>query len=387
MLLLPDGQIAWTDRPVYADEPFVPATADEIRDRLLAGPFAGFESLSTPHYLILYKCSSSYAAASGRMLESLYAGLLQRFKERGFDVREAEFPLVAIIFANEDDFRAHREVPSDVQAYYDVVSNRIFLYEIKPDSVDDQRAALRRPQTVAHEGTHQILQNIGVQQRMADWPGWLVEGLAELAASTGSHDDQWGGMSQVNPLHIATLEDLLDAQWMRQAGGVNVPPAHDWRRSLVDYLGRREHLTPTDYALSWTLTHFLANRRTEAFLAYLKEMSKREPGVTYNDNDDAALFRKHFGPRPEKLDRELSQHVQRLREKVVLTYYAVTFEQAMPGGFVRRATLVSRSPALIREWIEDRMPDPRGGAYQWQATPFRERAMAFQYADAWLQSR
>jgi hypothetical protein len=388
MLLLPDGQIVWTDRPVYVDEPFVPENREAVRDRLLAGPYAGFESILTPHYVILYRSSERFAASSGRLLESLHDGLLSRFRERGFDVREPEFPLVAVIFATEADFRAHREVAPDVQAYYDVGSNRIFLYETRTEEDDDPRvAALRKPQTVAHEGTHQILQNIGIQRRFADWPGWVVEGLAELAASTRSSDDTWGGMSQINPFHVATLEDLLDAQWMQQVGGVDVPAPHDWRRSLVEYLSRRRRLSPTDYALSWTLTHFLANRRTDAFLAYLKALSQREPGVDYSDDDDLALFQTHFGARPERLDRQIAQHVQRLRAQVPLAYYAVTFEQVLPGGQRRRATLVTRSPSMIREWVEERMPDPRGGPYLWEAVPFRERAVAFQYTQEWLSSR
>jgi hypothetical protein len=387
-LLLPDGQIVWTERPVYTDAPFVAEPREAVRDRLLAGPYAGFRAEVTAHYVVFSKSSPAFAAASARLLETLYEGLLQRFRDRGFDVRDAEFPLVAVIFATEAEFRAHRDVAPDVQAYYDVLSNRIFFYETAERAADDpQAAALRQPQTVAHEGTHQILQNIGLQPRLADWPLWLVEGMAELAASTQTVDGAWAGMSQVNPFHVATLEDLLDAQWMRRAPDAGGPPAHDWRRSLVEYLSRRDHLTPTDYALAWTLTHYLANRRTDAFLAFIREMSAREPGVDHSDEDDLALFRKHFGPAPERLDRAIHQHVQKLRERVPLTYYAVTFEQSLPDGMVRRGTLVSRSPSLIREWIEQRMPDPRGGPYRWHAMPFRERVHAVHFAEEWLRTR
>ena len=53
-------------------------------------------------------------------------------------------------------------------AYYDVLSNRIVMYEetalwkIKPDLALQQALA-----TIAHEGRHQILHNIGVQQRLS----------------------------------------------------------------------------------------------------------------------------------------------------------------------------------------------------------------------------
>jgi len=38
-------------------------------------------------------------------------------------------PLVAVIFATEGDFRAHKEVDPEVQAYYEFFTNRIFFYE------------------------------------------------------------------------------------------------------------------------------------------------------------------------------------------------------------------------------------------------------------------
>ncbi|GIW87020.1 MAG: hypothetical protein KatS3mg108_1344 [Isosphaeraceae bacterium] len=388
MLILPDGQIVWTDRPVYVNDAFLPDSPEALRDRLLAGPYAGFKSLLTPRYVLLYTCSDRFAESSGRLLESLCDGLLKRFRERGFSVHEPEFPLVGVIFATEAEFRAHREVAPDVQAYFDVISNRIFLYETRSNDLDDPKlAVLRKPQTIAHEGTHQILQNIGVQQRLADWPAWVVEGLAELAASTQSTRDTWAGMSQVNPFHVATLEDLLDASWLQQIGVTAVPAPQEWRQSLVEYLSRRRRLTPTDYALAWTLTHYLANRRTDAFLAYLKTLAAREPGVAHSDDEDLAVFRDHFGPRLDRLDRQVTQHVQRLRAQVPLAYYAVTFEQVLSAGRFRRATLVTRSPAIVREWVEERLPDPRGGPYQWEAVPFRDRAVAYQYTQQWLQSR
>ncbi len=389
MILLPDGQIAWTDQPVYTTEPFLPDSIEVIRDRLLAGPYAGFRCHTTAHYVVVYEGSEAFALASAQLLESLHDGLVSRFKDHGFPVKDSEFPLVAVIYANEARFRAHRELPREVQAYYDAISNRISLYETRDgDHADPQTAAMRRPQTVAHEGTHQILQNIGVQPRLAAWPAWLVEGLAELAASTEAPNAAWAGFSRVNPFHIATLEDLLDAQWMRAVNPDNAPDDdHDWRRSLPDLLFHRQRLTPTDYALAWTLTHYLANQRTEAFVAYLKTLSQRQPGEPHSLDDELALFNKQFPSRPEQLDQDLKIHVNRLRAKVSLAYYAVTFEQTLPGGLVRRGTLVSRSPALIREWIEERMPDPRGGQYQWQAMPFRERRVAFQYVEEWLRSR
>jgi hypothetical protein len=390
MILLPDGQVGWPNRLIYTDEPFRPLSAEAMAEALLSGPFRGFHLKQTPHYVIVYQCSERFAEDSARLLESLYDGLLARFREMHFDVHDAEFPLVAVIFANEDDFRAHRKIAPDVQAYYDPVTNRIHFYEVQRRQVEDPMfAAMRKPQTVAHEGTHQIAQNIGVQPRMADWPAWLVEGLAELAAATETNRGAWAGFSRVNPLHIATLEDLEDTDALqgRGAGAQRVRVGHDPRRSMVEYIVTRDTLTPTDYALAWALTHYLANRQTEKFVAYLKEMGRREAGAERSKAADLDLFRAHFGKDPAAIDTKVAGHLNRLRSQSPLMYYAVLFEQPLPGNLVRRGTLVSRSPQLIREWIEERMPDPQGGPYQWRAFPFRNRKEAFFFTEQWLNSQ
>ena len=73
-------------------------------------------------------------------------------------------------------------------------------------------ATLLKPQTVAHEGAHQILSNIGLQPRPCSWPLWLVEGLAEYCATTVNTKKGivWSGMGAINSLHMATLRELDD---------------------------------------------------------------------------------------------------------------------------------------------------------------------------------
>jgi hypothetical protein len=39
---------------------------------------------------------------------------------------------------------------------------------------------------------------------------------------------------------------------------------------------------------------------------------------------------------------------------------------------------------LIREWVEQRMPDPRGGPFTWRIVPFRSRQQAFLFTEQWL---
>jgi hypothetical protein len=268
-----------------------------------------------------------------------------------------------------------------------MTSNRIAFFE-KGDRPreDPMFEAMRKPQTVAHEGTHQVLNNIGIQPRLSRWPLWLVEGLAELAASNSenSRDGEWVGFSKVNQLHIATLDDLEEELTQQGGGQTRTRVGADWGRSMVEYLVTREHLSPTDYALSWTLTHYLANKRKEPFIAYVKELGRRPPAEDASLAHDVALFRKHFGSDLLASDAPVRKHIGRLRKDSTLTYYAVMFQQALPGNLARRATLVSRSPQVIREWVEERMYDPRAGVYHWQAVPFRTKQEAFLYTEQWL---
>jgi hypothetical protein len=264
------------------------------------------------------------------------------------------------------------------------LTNRIYLYErSQHDQNAPEVAALRRPQTVAHEGTHQILSNIGVQPRLAEWPLWLVEGLAEYCSPptlSKKGDIDWKGLGVVNPLHMGTIRDLNDQ------ADLHVGPliGRDLRQPLLEYVVTRGELTPTDYALSWAVTHYLAMERGDDFVAYLTRMSKMPPLEPRTPEQHLADFRAAFGGNLPKLDKANGVYLGKLKYKE-LPYYAVMFEQPL-GNQIRRATLVSQSPALIRQWI-DSSSNPQGGEPHWQAQPWPTRTKALLFADQWLRSR
>lgn len=389
-IIQPDGALGIPERAVFTDEPFRPATAEEIERDLVNGPFAGFKSLRLPHYVIVYQSSDDFAQRSGQVLEKLYKGLTDAFRKFEVPVREAEFPLVAVIFRTEAAFRAHKQVDPEVQAYYEIYSNRIFFYE--SSERDDQApevAALRRPQTVAHEGTHQILQNIGVHPRLAPWPAWLVEGLAEYCATpvTTKKGTNWSGLGMVNALHMATIRDLDDPLSGQVAGSSR--PEHIGRKPgmpLVEYLVTKTDLTPTDYALAWAMTHYLARRRVDDFVAYLRAMSELPPLSERTSADHLDAFRRAFGKDLVRLDREIAGYLGKLKVTNHLPYYAVMFQQRVGGGLVRRAAIVSQSPSMIRQWL-DTVGSPRGDTPAWEAYPFPHRTPALAAAEAWLRGQ
>jgi len=393
VLLLPDGRLGIPNMLVHATEPFRPFTADELLLRLQQGPLADFHVLQTPHYLIFYLSSHSFAEQSSRWLEDLYRRLLEVFRQHEIQVHEAEFPLVAVIYRNEAQFRASRTVEPEVQALYEIFTNRNYFYE---SSDHDQNApevsALRKPQTVVHEGTHQVLQNIGVHPRLSAWPIWLVEGLAEYCATPASSrkggKPTWDGLGMISGLHLATIRELEDplSVAIRGRDARSRAPVREPGKPLVESLIRKTQLNPTEYALAWAMTHYLAFKRQDDFVDYLKAMSQIPPLEPRSPEDHVAEFQKAFGSDLAKIDRAIEVYLKKLAARKgydPMPFYAVMFEQSLPAGLLRKAAMVSQSPEMIQQWVQG-ITHPQGAQPIFQAFPHPTQARALLAVEAWI---
>jgi Protein of unknown function (DUF1570) len=390
-LILPDGELGFWNRLVPTEEPFQPLSADQLENLLHEGPYAEYSVLKTEHYLIFYKSSLAFAQDSGRLLDGLYKGLIEAFRRNGFPVHDTEFPLVAVIFATESDFRQHKHVDPQVQAYYEFFSNRIFFYQKSDrDQLEPKLTTLLKPQTVAHEGAHQILSNIGLQPRPCAWPAWLVEGLAEYCATTVSTKKGivWRGMAAINSLHMATLRELDDplSSEVDDAGVQAVPVARERSMTQTESLMLKTQLTPPDYAQAWALTHYLAQKRGDDFVKYLKAMSQIPPLEPRTPDQNLADFRRFFGDDLTRLDKKLDDYIRRLSTKKgydPLLYYTVVFEIPMGNGVVRRLAKVSQSPQMIQQWVQEET-SALGGEPSWEAVAWPTRAQAVLAAEKWM---
>ncbi len=392
-LLQPDGQLGFPSMLVPTDDPFVPVSSESLQERLQKGPYAEYQVLTTRHYLIFYQSTFAFAQDSGRLLEDLYRGLIEVCRKHEISVHETEFPLVAVIFATERDFRAHKQVEPEVQAYYELFTNRIFFYQQSElDRLNPKVSSLRKPQTVAHEGAHQILSNIGVQPRLSAWPLWLIEGLAEYCATPANSKTKkgvaWDRLGMINSLHMATLRELDDPVSDEMEGvGVRPKPVNRDRRLIrAESLIPKNRLTPTDYAQSWALTHYLAQKRGLDFVSFLKSMSQIPPLEPRTPEEHLAEFRKFFGSDLTKIDKEADKYVRKLSRQPgydPLPYYTVIFEQPLGGGMVRRASAVRQSPQVIYEWVQE-MTLPQGGDPSWQVFPYPTRNRAISAMTEWM---
>jgi hypothetical protein len=390
-LILPDGQLGTSSLLVPAEEPFQPYTSAQLEALLHNGPFADYQLLKTDHYLIFYKSTPAFAQDSGRLLEDLYRGLIDAFRRCHIPVHESEFPLVAVIFATERDFRNHKVVDPQVRAYYEYFTNRIFFFQkSERDLIEPKVAALLKPQTVAHEGAHQILSNIGVQPRPSAWPPWLVEGLAEYCATTSNTKKGivWSGLGAINSLHMATIRELEDPL-SNEVHNPAIPTkkvARQVSTSWADSLMLKTALTPTDYAEAWALTHYLAQKRGPDFVNYLNAMRRIPPLEPRTPQQNLDEFRKFFDDAPARLDKRIAEYIHKLSQKKTydsLLHYAVFFEQALGNGVVRRAAMVSQSPQMIQQWVQ-KMTSPTGAEPMWRADAWLTRGTAVRAAEDWM---
>ena len=249
---------------------------------------------------------------------------------------------------------------------------------------------MRKPQTVAHEGAHQILANIGVQPRLSEWPLWLAEGFAEYCATPAQTKKGfvWDGLGTINALHMATLRELDDPISNELVDDAERARAPARPSRLVDSgsLVTKTRLTPTDYAQAWAMTHYLARNRADDFVAFLKAMSRMPPLEPRTPEQHLAEFRKFFGAETARLDKKADEYVRKISRQgnfLALPWYAVIFEQPLGGNMVHRAATISQSPQVIQAWVEQRT-SPMGGMPSWEAFPFPSRARALIAAETWM---
>jgi uncharacterized protein DUF1570 len=313
LLQTPDGML-WSieSRDLLSrrllDTPFEPLSAKELGERLVAQMPPGFRIYTTPHYVLCYNTSREYAQWTSSMLERLYKAFTSYWKQKGLKVREPEFPLPVLVFADRSsyDAAAREDLPGgtgNIVGFYSLRSNRTNMFDLtgaeavrgagsrrgsmkEINQMLSQPAAVPLVATVVHEATHQIAFNCGLQTRYADIPLWLCEGMAVyFEAPDLSSKSGWRGIGKVNYPRLETFRR-------------NLPRWNDRSlQSLVaDSRRFRDPRTASDaYADAWALNYYLIKYRPDAYAAYLKMLAEKRPLVEDDTQTRLAEFREHFG--------------------------------------------------------------------------------------------
>jgi hypothetical protein len=334
MLQTPDGML-WNITPEEMikheqdDKPFVHLSAEQLKKQILGELPPGFETVKTAHYLIFYNTSRGYALWCSALFERLYTSFTSFWTHRGFKLHDPETPLVVLIYADQRTYARQSVdelagVVNRVIGFYSLQTNRVKTYDLTgAESVrqpgDNKRmdaaqinellsmpSATTMVATVIHEATHQIAFNCGLQQRFADIPLWVCEGLAMYFETPDlSYGKGWRTIGEVNPPRIERFQAYL----------LRRPP--DSLLSLITDDKRfrsRDAQTALDaYAEAWSLNYFLLRMHAKEYEAYLQRLAEKEPLVWDDPAERVKEFKAYFGPDLATLDAEFVRYMSRVR--------------------------------------------------------------------------
>ncbi|MEM9644299.1 MAG: DUF1570 domain-containing protein [Planctomycetota bacterium] len=306
MLQGDDGRI-WTFQPEQIQQrsndgiPLAPIDESEISRRLLKELPSGFQIHRTSNYVIAHNTNGQYVRQVGTLFEQLNRGFFTFWKNQKWKLERPRFPLVGLVFANRRDFLEYAQpdigdMAKSVIGYYHLESNRMVTFRV-PNLE-------RNVATVIHEATHQIAYNCGLQQRFADNPMWVSEGLATFfEAPDFTNPRGWRNIGRVNEVNLGRWRRYMRS---RPQNSLTTLIADDKRF-------RGSAATETAYAECWALTYFLLKTRRDEYVGYLQELSEGKPLVALSGKERVAMFERIFGSTIEQIDQELVRFIGRIQ--------------------------------------------------------------------------
>ena len=310
---------------IDSDQDAPPATYEAMEKSLLEELPEGFKILKSDHYLIAYQTEKAYAKWVSQLYEGRLYKAFEGFWERKkkLTLQDPKFPLVVLIFKSKAEYQRYvdRDLGpgQDIVAYFQMQTNRVVMYDLtagdrrpgenisstrRIDEIFQNPAAVYMVATIIHEGTHQLMFNRGVQTRFADTPLWMNEGLAMFFEAPNLKNKRgWSKPGLVFGQRLYRFRNTLKTR-----------PKDSIQRLLTDDARLTDPQTAADgYAEAWAFNHFLLNRRSKEYIAYLKEHSEKTPLSELDAKQRLDEFKKHFGDNFEKLETDFLKHIRRLQ--------------------------------------------------------------------------
>lgn len=260
---------------------FRPYASADLRDRLVREFGRGYEVAGSLHYLVVAQRGRAKQIVT--QFEELFRELQVYLAAHDFRIKEPEFPLVAVVFASQNEFAEYCQqegvrAQSGLLGYYLITSNRVALYETGTSGQLDD--------TVIHEAFHQVAFNLGLHRRIGENPLWLVEGLATVFEPENFR----------HPLPATPTKAKINRE--RYLRFQNYAAQRRPAKSLEDFV-RADDLFQTGtldaYAQAWSLTFFLLETRQAQFSDYLRRIAARSASETYGPDERIEDFQKSFG--------------------------------------------------------------------------------------------
>jgi hypothetical protein len=268
----------------------------KVQTQARAAKLGQFAQSQSDHFLALGDAPDSYRQTALRLCEELAKAFLSHFRGRGFTVEYPDRRMTIITLKSADSYAAllGNAPGKDVGGHYDLETNRLVIFDFRPDQASVNGQAERvNLFTLVHETSHQLCFNTGVQKRNGQWPLCISEGLA-------TYVEMWRPRvrNAIGGINRPRLEALRDAS--------------DWI-PIADLLAddkpfEDDRTTQIAYAESWVLMHHLLTNPTRrsglrAYLTGSAPISKQD--------DHRNQAEKSLGPL-DKLDRVAKTEADRL---------------------------------------------------------------------------
>lgn len=292
MLLGRDGQLHEFDPRLAKDAvktapDFRACTAEEMKTALQSEYGRQFEVSQTRHYLIVHPQGERDQWAD--RFEDLFNRFEHYFRVRGFAIEESQFPLVAVVFRDRDEYMRNAAASGttlhpNTLGHYDPITNRVFLFDATAHNSGADWS--ENAETIIHEATHQTAYNVGVHRRFAAAPRWLVEGLATMFEAPGVWSARYDH-TQADRVNRGRLDGFREyVSRRRQPGSLAMMLTSD-NAFQSDPEGA--------YAEAWALSFYLSETQPRAYADYLSRTAQRATFSDYSAREKVADFQAVFG--------------------------------------------------------------------------------------------
>lgn len=262
------------------------------------------EITTTQHYIVVHPKNEGGEWA--HRFEDLYRSFLAYFRVRGFQVEEPQFPLVAIVYRNRDDYfeaasASGTKLSPGTLGHYDYVTNRVQLFDVT--SGNDGADWSENADTIIHEATHQTAFNTGIQNRFGSPPVWTVEGLATMFEARGV----WNSQS------FHTLKDRINEGRLAdfRANLKNRKPGTFGNLIASDQLFKTD--AAAAYAEAWAMTLFLCETRPREMAQYYEKLANRPDFSNYFATERVSDFAECFGSDFKQLEANFINWMAEIR--------------------------------------------------------------------------
>lgn len=302
----------------------------------IAGAGAEAKRLETDHFILVYTSDLSLARRLASRLEAVYRWNASLLKQLGLTYKQPEHKLEIYFFGKHEEYARYQNVLGDEDrlgalGFYRPDLNRSAFFDMLTWPPIEQRAErANNPGTpfrdkqrinnetkkwidwknfevVQHEAAHHIHFNIGVFAREAfksgGLPRWTVEGLAtmfELPETVAG-----ASLGGTNHMRVFEFRDGFGRD------GARLPDMKDFLLDDAVFLRGGGQF----YPLGWALTHFMWNKKRDAYGKWLHLLSELGDREEFSRTDRQQAFEDLFGKIDEKFQKDFLAYIDTIQLK------------------------------------------------------------------------